>query len=101
MIIEVYRNDGSLIGDPITETMLSDDALIVRGRAEMNANAHALIHHDLSVIYQDGFRLGQLVDVIDPASVEPYKAKITGIQIRFQNGLIETNLSLEQPDVRA
>ena len=41
MIIEVYRDDGSREGSPIVEPLLSDEDLIHRGIAEMDANARA------------------------------------------------------------
>ena len=41
MIIEVYRGDGAREGSPIVDPLLADDALIHRGVAEMDANAHA------------------------------------------------------------
>jgi hypothetical protein len=97
MIIEVQRGLGDIDGDPITEPMLSDEMLLVRGKAEMNAHAHPIVHHNLDVIYRDGLRLGQLVSVSDPATAESYKAKITGIRIRYIRGQIEANIQCEQP----
>ncbi|MFN3980156.1 MAG: hypothetical protein ACK4SA_07225 [Caldilinea sp.] len=97
MIIEVYRGDGQREGQPIIEPLLSDDALIHRGRAEMNAHAHAMNRVDLSVVFRPGFRLGQLVEVSDPSSARAYRAKVTGIQIRVTQAAIETRVNLEQP----
>lgn len=97
MIIEVYRGDGAREGLPISEPLLSDDALIHRGVAEMNANAHAFNRVEMVVVFRPGFRLGQIVEATDPSTASPYRAKITGIQITVSEAAIETHLSLEQP----
>ncbi|WP_127476530.1 hypothetical protein [Sulfurivermis fontis] len=97
MIIEVYRGDGVRPGSPIVEPLLSDDALIHRGRAEMDANAHAFNRIDMDVVFRPGIRLGQLIEAIDPSTAQPYRAKVTGIQITVTEASIETRLTLEQP----
>lgn len=97
MIIEVYRGLGSRPGMPIIESLLSDDALIQRGIAEMDANAQAFNRIDMAVIFRPGLRLGQIIEASDPSSTTPYRAKITGISITVSEALIETNLTLEQP----
>ncbi|PPD34025.1 MAG: hypothetical protein CTY19_05840 [Methylomonas sp.] len=97
MIIEVYRGFGSRPGMPIIEPLLSDDALIQRGIAEMDANAHAFNRVDMGVVFRPGLQLGQMIEASDPSSVTPYRAKITGISISVTEALIETNLTLEQP----
>lgn len=97
MIIEVYRGLGSRPGTPIIEPLLSDDALIQRGIAEMDANAHAFNRVDLAVVFRPELRLGQIIEASDPSSATPYRAKITGISINVSEALIETNLTLEQP----
>jgi hypothetical protein len=97
MIIEVYRGQGTRQGTPIIEPLLSDDALIQRGIAEMDANAHAFNRVDMAVVFRPGLRLGQMIEANDPSSATPYRAKITGIGISVSEALIETNLTLEQP----
>jgi len=97
MIIEVYRGDGKVQGMPVVEPMLSDDALLQRGRAEMDANAHNTNRIDMSVVFRPGFRLGQIVEATDPSTATPYRAKITGIGIRITEAAIDTLLTLEQP----
>lgn len=97
MIIEVYRGLGSRPGTPIIEPLLSDDALIQRGIAEMDANAHAFNRVEMAVVFRPGLRLGQIIEASDPSSATPYRAKITGISISVSEALIETNLTLEQP----
>lgn len=81
MDIEVYRNAGDRSGAPITAPLLSDDMLIVRGRAEMNAHAHAVTEHTGEVIFRPGIRLGQLVESPDITSTNGVRSKITGISI--------------------
>ncbi len=97
MIIEVYRGQGLRPGTPIIEPLLSDDVLIQRGIAEMDANAEAFNRVDLSVVFRPGLRLGQIIEASEPSSTTPYRAKITGISITVSEALIETNLTLEQP----
>ena len=81
MNIEVYRGSGNRTGTPIISPLLSNDMLIVRGRAEMNANAHPVIEHTGEVIFRPGMRLGQLAHSPDIASPAGIRAKITGISI--------------------
>jgi hypothetical protein len=97
MIIEVYRGLGSRPGVPIIEPLLSDDALIQRGIAEMDANVQAFNRVDMAVVFRPGLRLGQIIEASDPSSATPYRAKITGISISVGEALIETNLTMEQP----
>jgi hypothetical protein len=97
MIIEVYRGQGTRQGTPIIEPLLSDDALIQRGIAEMDTNAQAFNRVDLAVVFRPGLRLGQIIEASDPSSTTSYRAKITGISISVSEALIETNLTLEQP----
>lgn len=97
MIIEVYRGDGLREGTPIVEPLLSDEALLQRGVAEMDANAHPFNRVEMAVIYQPGFRLGQIVEATDPSTANAYRAKVTGIQITVSEAAIDTQLTLEQP----
>jgi len=97
MILEVYRGDGQREGTPIVELLLSDEALLQRGVAEMDAHAHAFNQVEMEVVFRPGFRLGQIVEATDPSTSLPYRAKITGIQITVSEAAIETRLNLEQP----
>jgi hypothetical protein len=81
MDIEVYRGAGDRTGSPVVTPLLSDDMLIVRGRAEMNANAHAVTEHSGEVIFRPGMRLGQLAESPDITSARSIRSKITGISI--------------------
>jgi hypothetical protein len=58
MIIDVYSDAGDRTGQPITLPLLSDDMLIVHGRAEMNANAHAVTEHSGEVDFRPGLVQG-------------------------------------------
>lgn len=97
MIIEVYRGDGLREGAPIVAPLLSDDALVHRGSAEMDANAHVFNRLELDVVFRPGMRLGQIVEATDPSTAKPYRAKVTGIQISVSLASIEVRLTLEQP----
>jgi hypothetical protein len=51
-VIEVYRGDGLRSGAPIVETLLSDDALLTRGIAEMDRNANAVNQVEIEVVFR-------------------------------------------------
>lgn len=97
MNIEVYRGDGLLPAPAIIEPLLSDDALLQRGIAEMDSHAHAFNRIELAVVFRPGLRLGQLIEASDPAAQRPCRAKITGISIDISAASIDTRLTLEQP----
>ncbi len=97
MIIEAYRGDGLRVGSPIVEPLLSNDALLHRARAEMDANAHAFNSVQMDVVFRPGMRLGQMVESTDPTTARPFRAKVTGIQIRVTQAAIDMTVDLEQP----
>jgi hypothetical protein len=97
MIIECYRNAGDRVGAPIIELMLSDDALIHRGRAEMDANAHELNRTSLSIVPRNGVRLGQIIEASDPSSATPYRGKITGMSISISDADVTQVINIEVP----
>jgi len=97
LIIEVYRGDGLRVGPPITESLLSDEALLQRGIAEMDAHASAFNHIEMEVVFRQGVRLGQLIEVSDPSDAHAYRAKVTGVQISVTQAEIQMRLNLEQP----
>jgi len=97
LIIEVYRGDGQRVGSPITEPLLSDEALLQRGIAEMDAHASPFNHIEMEVVFRQGVRLGQLVEVSDPSDARAYRAKVTGVQITVTQADIQMRLNLEQP----
>lgn len=97
MIIESYRGDGLREGTPIVEPLLSDEALLHRARAEMDANAHPFNRIEMAVVFRPGLRLGQIVQACDPSTAQPYRAKVTGLQITVTPTSIDVSLDLEQP----
>lgn len=97
MIIEAYRGNGLREGAPIVEPLLSDDVLLHRGVAEMDANATAFNRVEMAVVFRPGLRLGQIVEATDPSTASPYRAKLTGIQITVSEAAIDTKINLEQP----
>ena len=104
MDIEVYRGSGDRSGVPIVSPLLSDDMLIVRGRAEMNAYAHTVTEHSGEVIFRPGMRLGQLAHLPDITSTAGVRAKITGISIAISLSdganpslTLDTQIKLRQP----
>ncbi len=97
MVLEVYRGDGRREGTPLVEPLLADDALIHRGIAEMEAHAHPFHQMEMAVVFRPGLRLGQLIEAADPSTAHPYRAKVTGIEITVAAGVIDLNLTLEQP----
>lgn len=96
MILTVYRGDGLREGAPIIEPLLSDPVLIERGRAEMDAHAHASVRVDLEVVFRPGLRLGQLIEVADPTTASPYRARVIGIALTISTTQIESQLTLER-----
>lgn len=97
MILEVYRGDGLRPGQPIVEPLLSDDALIHRGRAEMEAHAEPVDAVDITILPRPGLRLGQRVSYLDAASGRLVDARITGIELHADGDTLLTRLSLEKP----
>ena len=101
MIIDGYRQAGDLPAPPIIELLLSDAALIERGRAELDAHAQAMDQLDLAIVYRPGLRLGQLVETSTPIRPDTLRGKITGIAIHVRVGEADTSLectlNLEAP----
>jgi len=98
MMITAYRGDGLRVApEPITSALLSDAALIPRARAELDANAHALIELDLAIVPRVGLSLGQLIATTNPATMGAQIGKITGISIDISQASIATTLTVECP----
>jgi len=98
MMITAYRGDGLRVApEPISSALLSDAALVPRARAELDANAHALIELSLDVVPRAGLRLGQLVATTDPATAGMQLGKITGIAIDISEASIATAITVECP----
>lgn len=97
MIVEVYRGAGDRTGTPVVEPLLADDALVHRGRAEMDAHAHEINRVGISIRHRAGVRLGQLVEASDPAHAVPYRGKVTGVSIARRGAEIEHKIDIEVP----
>lgn len=95
--IQVIRGDGSREGQDIFEPILSDTVLLTRGTAEIDANSTQFNDVTLSIVYREGVRLGQLVQVSDPLSPNGYRAKITGISFDLTHGDASMTLNLARP----
>ena len=81
--IEVYRDAGDRQGDPIEEALLGDslDAAIARGRAELDARAHATIDTTLELVAPRLDLLpGAIVEVSDPEQGPPWRGLVTGVR---------------------
>jgi len=97
MIIEVYRGAGERRCQPVTEPLLADNVLIHRGRAEMDAHAHALNRVTLSLVFRPGMRLGQLVEMPSPVSASPQRGKVVGMQMVIEATDIRQVVDVEVP----
>jgi len=93
----VYRHGGLHEGAPLQVPLLSDAMLIERGRAVMDAQAQGCNRLDAAVVFRPGVRLGQLVEAIDPATAQPLRAKVIGMQITVGEAALALQLTLEQP----
>jgi hypothetical protein len=95
--IATRRGNGDKIGDDIIETLLSDNMLIVRGTAELNAHASLFNNITINAIYRAGIKLGDLI-LLQNVFFEDCIAKITGITINIdEDGAITHTLELEKP----
>ena len=97
MIIEVYRDDGLRVGVPIVEPLLSDSALIHRGRAEMDQHAQPLNKHELDVFFRPGIRPGQLLSVEDLTTGGTIRGKVVGMSITLAKTNLTCSVTLEEP----
>jgi hypothetical protein len=100
--VEVYRGKGDTLGAPIIEPILSDqEALIERGRVEMNAHAHMKTTVTLSVVPTPGIRLGQLIEVFSASHGERFRGKVIGIEhsasASEDGAFAETSITIERP----
>jgi hypothetical protein len=94
--IEVYRGAGDIMGEPIIEPILSADALLVRGRAEMDQHAHPVMSIDVDAVFRAGLRVGQLCALADPSMIGGVRrGKLTGIGLRFDGQQIQCALTVE------
>lgn len=97
MIIEVYRGDGLRTGVPIVEPLLSDSALVHRGRAEMDRMAQPLNVRELDLFFVPGIRPGKLLSVEDPTTGALAKGKVTGVSITLSRASLTYSVTVEEP----
>ncbi len=97
LAIEVYRGSGLVQGPDVTDPLIGSElCALSRGRAELDARAHARTRVALTILHRPGLRLGQIVR----ASVfgEPWwSGMITGIRHVLDGGRVLTHLTLDKP----
>jgi len=97
--VEVMRGAGARDGGEILAPLLGDSlpAAIARGRAELDANAHARDRVRLLLDYTPGLRLGQRVAVADPDLGAVWQGDVVGLEHRWTGQLAETQLDVDRP----
>lgn len=95
--IEVYRGDGSRRGPDIVEPLLSDAALLERGRAEMDKNAGQFNDQTIEVVFDQTARLGELVGIPDPTSLTLGMGKVTSISMKATLSDITMTIGVKKP----
>lgn len=86
MIVDCYRGAGDRPGDPVEAPLLSDEMLLVRGAAEMDAQSHRVNAVTLDLVPRPGTRLGQTVEYNDPVTGRAARGKVVGIRIAVVGG---------------
>lgn len=99
--IEVVRGDGLRDGGEIREPLLGDSlqAAIARGRAQLDANAHARDRVGLTLDYRPDLRLGQRLGVADPELGAVWQGDIVGVEHAWDGDVAETRLTLDRPRI--
>jgi hypothetical protein len=97
--IEVVRGSGSRSGGEILEPLLGDSlqAALARGRAELDASAHARDRVALDLDYRPELMLGQRVDVSDPELGAVWQGEIVGVQHLWDGSIAETRITVDRP----
>lgn len=98
LLIEVYRDAGDRTGDPIHEPLLGESlsAALARGRAELDAHAHARVTTTMELVAPRLDLLpGALVEVSDPAQGASWRGLITAVAHSMAQGAAPTTLTLE------
>lgn len=95
--VEVYRGAGDRPGAPVVEPLLADTALLARGVAEMDRQAHSLAQVELDAVFRPGLRCGQLCEIHDPTLRQPRYCKLVGLALTFDGAELGCKLSLEEP----
>lgn len=96
--IIVQRNAGNMQGEDIIDPLLTTlDVCLVRGRMELDEACEALQPIALDVLYRDGVRCGQVVEVFDEFFGEVWYGKIIGISHQFSGVELTTSLKVAKP----
>lgn len=95
--VEVYRGDGTRRGSDIVEPMLSDAALLERGRAEMDKSACQFNEMTVEVVFDQTVRLGSLVGISDPTSMTLGLGKLTSISIKASLADVSMTVGVKKP----
>lgn len=97
MIIEVYRGSGTRHGGEIREPLIGSNlaAAQARGKAELNASAHARLAVSLSLPYRSDLSLGALVSVTD--DTETWVGQIVGLAHQIDGATAITTLTVDRP----
>jgi hypothetical protein len=97
--IEVIRGAGTRDGGEILAPLLGDSlqAALARGRAELDANAHARDRVGLVLDYRPDLALGQRLSVADPELGAVWQGDIVGIEHDWDGDVAETRLTLDRP----
>lgn len=95
--IEVYRGSGLVQGPDVTDPLIGSElCALSRGRAELDARAHARTRVNLIMLHRPGLRLGQMIRV--SVSGEPWwRGMITGISHVLDGGRVLTHLTIDKP----
>ena len=95
--ITCIRYAGDIQGDPVVEPILSADALVYRGTAELDGNAQQKTSVTINTVYSESVFLGDLISVADPNQPLPFKAKVVGMSIDLSHGSATQTFTLERP----
>jgi len=93
----VKRDLGDLRGPDVVDRLLADDTVAIeRGRNELDKNS-GLQDINLVTVFRLGVEMGQLVEVVDVLQGRVYRGKIKGIRHIAENGVVQTQLTLDKP----
>ena len=81
MEVVVIRLPGDKEGETIVDPLLATEAVArSRGRAFLDEYSTYKQIETFEIVYRDGIRLGQLVEIVDGNQGLPWKGKIIGIE---------------------
>jgi hypothetical protein len=97
--IEAIRGDGARDGGEILEPLLGDSlqAAIARGRAELDAAAHARDRLRLTLDYRPDLTLGQRIDIADPELGAVWQGEVVGLNHVWDGAVAETIATIDRP----